>query len=430
MRQFFRTGMLVAALGGIFVGAANAQDRVRIGVLNDQSGVFSTYQGIGSVIAAQMAVEDYGGKAAGKPVDVITADHQNKTDVGVGIARRWYDTESIDAIFDLPNSAIALAVADMSEQKNKVFIGSGAGTALLTGEKCTPNTVHWTYDTYAYGRGLGKAVVAQGGKKWFFLTADYAFGHDLEKQAIEGVKASGGEVLGAVRHPLGTADYASFLLQAQASGADIVGVANAGDDTITSIKQAAEFGLTQKQKLVGLILGMNDIPALGLKAAQGAQIMNPFYWDLNDGTRAFAKRFAEAPSAEELSERHAGRRLRIRAALPEGRRQGRRRRGRQGRGRGDEGDADRRSAVRQGTIRADGRKIHPFYLLEVKKPDESNVEWDLLQGRRNHSRRSGVPSRERRQLPAGQEVGLTRERPVAGRGTRSPGGWYLCCQGN
>ena len=189
MRQFFCTGMLVAALGGIFAGTAHGQDRVRIGVLNDQSGVFSTYQGIGSVIAAQMAVEDYGGKAAGKRIDVITADHQNKTDIGIGIARRWYDTESIDAIFDLPNSAIALAVANMSEQKNKVFIGSGAGTALLTGEKCTPNTVHWTYDTYAYGRGLGKAIVQQGGKKWFFITADYAFGHDLEKQAAEAVKA-------------------------------------------------------------------------------------------------------------------------------------------------------------------------------------------------------------------------------------------------
>src|SRR5688500_8111442 len=200
--------------------SATAQETVKIGVLNDQSGVFASYQGIGSVIAAKMAVEDFGGKAGGKPDEVIAADHQNKTDTGVSIARRRYDTESIDAIFDLPNSAIALAVANMSEQKNKVFIGSGAGTALLTGEKCTPNTVHWTYDTYAYGRGLGKAVVAQGGKKWFFLTADYAFGHDLEKQAMEGVKASGGEVLGAVRHPLGTADYASFLLQAQASGAD------------------------------------------------------------------------------------------------------------------------------------------------------------------------------------------------------------------
>jgi branched-chain amino acid transport system substrate-binding protein len=203
---FCRTKTAVAVAGALLVSSvALAQEKVRIGILNDQSGVFATYQGIGSVIAAQMAVEDYGGKAAGKPVDVISADHQNKPDVGVGIARRWYENESVDAIFDLPNSAIALAVAGMSEQKNKVFVGSGAGTALLTGEKCTPNTVHWTYDTYAYGRGLGKAVVAQGGKKWFFLTADYAFGHDLEKQAMEAVKASGGEVVGAVRHPLGTA---------------------------------------------------------------------------------------------------------------------------------------------------------------------------------------------------------------------------------
>jgi branched-chain amino acid transport system substrate-binding protein len=327
--------MLVAALSGMFVGVAHGQDRVRIGVLNDQSGVFSTYQGIGSVIAAQMAVEDYGGKAAGKPVDVITADHQNKTDVG-------------------------------------------AGTALLTGEKCTPNTVHWTYDTYAYGRGLGKAVVAQGGKKWFFLTADYAFGHDLEKQAIEGVKASGGEVLGAVRHPLGTADYASFLLQAQASGADIVGVANAGDDTITSIKQAAEFGLTQKQRLVGLILGMNGIPALGLKAAQGAQIMNPFYWDLNDGTRAFAKRFAERhPQKNYPNDMQAGVYASVLHYLKAVDKVG--------------GAVDGKAVVAamkamptddplfgKGSIRSDGRKIHPLYLLEVKKPDESTSKWDLL----------------------------------------------------
>jgi branched-chain amino acid transport system substrate-binding protein len=210
MDHFFSrlTTSIIAAASVLLMSGAQAQEKVRIGVLNDQSGVFATYQGIGSVVAAQMAVEDYGGKAGGKPVEVVSADHQNKTDVGVAIARRWYENESIDAIFDLPNSAIALAVAGMSEQKNKVFVGSGAGTALLTGEKCTPNTVHWTYDTYAYGRGLGKAVVAQGGKKWFFLTADYAFGHDLEKQAAEAVKASGGEVVGAVRHPLGTADYA------------------------------------------------------------------------------------------------------------------------------------------------------------------------------------------------------------------------------
>src|SRR5215212_1209812 len=379
MRKILPAAMLVAAaLMGLLPLSAHCQERIRIGVLNDQSGVFSTYQGIGSVVAAQMAVEDYGAKAAGRPVEVITADHQNKTDVGVAIARRWYENENVDAIFDLPNSAIALAVATMSEQKNKVFVGSGAGTALLTGEKCTSNTVHWTYDTYAYGRGLGKAVVAQGGKKWFFLTADYAFGHDLEKQASEAVKASGGEVLGAVRHPLGTADYASFLLQAQASGADIVGVANAGDDTITSIKQAAEFGLTKKQKLVGLILGMNGLPALGLKAAQGAQIMNPFYWDLTDGTRAFARRFAERhPQNNYPNDMQAGVYASVIHYLKAVEKAG--------------GAGDGKAVVAamkmiptddplfgKGIIRQDGRKIHPLYLLQVKTPDESTSKWDLL----------------------------------------------------
>ena len=379
MRQIFCATMLVAvAFSGLLASVAHGQERIRIGVLNDQSGVFSTYQGVGSVVAAQMAVEDYGARAAGKLVEVITADHQNKTDVGVAIARRWYENENVDAIFDLPNSAIALAVANMSEQKNKVLVGSGAGTALLTGEKCTPNTVHWTYDTYAYGHGLGKAVVAQGGKKWFFLTADYAFGHDLEKQASEAVKASGGEVLGAVRHPLGTADYASFLLQAQASGADIVGVANAGDDTITSIKQAAEFGLTKKQKLVGLILGMNGLPALGLKAAQGAQIINPFYWDLTDGTRAFAKRFAERhPQNNYPNDMQAGVYASVLHYLKAVDKVG------------SSGDGKAVVAAMKaiptddplfgkGTIRQDGRKIHPLYLLQVKTPEESTSKWDLL----------------------------------------------------
>jgi branched-chain amino acid transport system substrate-binding protein len=380
MDHFFwrLTPSVVAAASVLLMPGAHAQEKVRIGVLNDQSGVFATYQGIGSVIAAQMAVEDYGGKAAGELVEVVSADHQNKTDVGVGIARRWYENESIDAIFDLPNSAIALAVASMSEQKNKVFVGSGAGTALLTGEKCTPNTVHWTYDTYAYGHGLGKAVVAQGGKKWFFLTADYAFGHDLEKQAMEAVKASGGEVVGAVRHPLGTADYASFLLQVQASGADVVGFANAGDDTITSMKQAAEFGLTKKQRLVGLILGMNGLPALTLKAAQGAQIMNPFYWDLNEGTRGFAKRFSERhPQKNYPNDMQAGVYASVIHFLKAVDKVG--------------GATDGKAVVAamkaiptddplfgKGYIRADGRKIHPMYLLEVKRPDDSQSKWDLL----------------------------------------------------
>ena len=374
-----RTKTALAVAGALLASTVvHAQDRVRIGVLNDQSGVFATYQGMGSVVAAQMAVEDYGAKAAGKTVEVVAAAHQNKADIGVAIARRWYENENVDAIFDLPNSAIALAVANISEQKNKVFVGSGAGTALLTGEKCTPNTVHWTYDTYAYGRGLGKAVVAQGGKKWFFLTADYAFGHDLEKQAAEAVKAAGGEVVGAVRHPLGAADYASFLLQAQASGADIVGIANAGDDTITSMKQAAEFGLTKKQRLVGLILGMNGLPALTLQAAQGAQIVNPFYWDLNEGTRAFAKRFAERhPQHNYPNDMQAGVYASVIHYLKAVDKVG--------------GATDGKAVVAamkamptddalfgKGYIRADGRKIHPLYLLEVKKPQESVSKWDLL----------------------------------------------------
>jgi branched-chain amino acid transport system substrate-binding protein len=380
MVRFFSrlTTSLIAAVGVLLMSGAQAQEKVRIGVLNDQSGVFATYQGIGSVIAAQMAVEDYGGKAAGKVVEVVSADHQNKPDIGVAIARRWYENESVDAIFDLPNSAIALAVASMSEQKNRVFVGSGAGTALLTGEKCTPNTVHWTYDTYAYGHGLGKAVVAQGGKKWFFLTVDYAFGHDLEKQAMEAVKASGGEVVGAVRHPLGAADYASFLLQAQASGADVVGFANAGDDTVTSMKQAAEFGLTKTQRLVGLILGMNGLPALTLKAAQGVQIMNPFYWDLNEGTRGFAKRFSERhPQKNYPNDMQAGVYASVIHYLKAVDKVG--------------GATDGKAVVAamkaiptddplfgKGYIRADGRKIHPMYLLEVKKPDDSQSKWDLL----------------------------------------------------
>jgi branched-chain amino acid transport system substrate-binding protein len=377
MRRYFRVAIIATMLVG-YSSIASTQERIRIGVLNDQSGVFSEYQGIGSVIAAQMAVEDYGGKAAGKLVEVVSADHQNKTDVGVAIARRWYENEGIDAIFDLPNSAIALAVADMTAQKNKVFVGSGAGTALLTGEKCTPNTVHWTYDTYAYGRGLGKAVVAQGGKKWFFITADYAFGHDLEKQASEGAKQAGGQVLGAVRHPLGTADYASYLLQAQASEADIVAIANAGDDTTTSMKQAAEFGLSKKQKLVGLILGMNGLPALGLNLAKRAQIMNPFYWDLNDGTRAFAKRFAERhPRNNYPNDMQAGVYASVSHYLKAVDKVG--------------GATDGKAVVAamkaiptddplfgKGYIRSDGRKIHPLYLLEVKSPEESKSKWDLL----------------------------------------------------
>jgi branched-chain amino acid transport system substrate-binding protein len=378
MHGYYKVLTLAAALSAVGLLPASAQETIRIGVLNDQSGAFASFQGVGSVIAAQMAVEDYGGKAVGKTVEVISADHQNKTDTGVNIARRWYETENVDAIFDLPNSAIALAVAGMTEQKNKVFVGSGAGTALLTGEKCTPNTVHWTYDTYAYGHGIGKAVLAQGGKTWFFITADYAFGADLEKQASEAVKAGGGQVLGAVRHPLGNADYASFLLQAQSSGAQVVAFANAGDDTTVAIKQAAEFGLTKKQKIVGLILGINSIPALTLNLAQGAQFLNPFYWDMNEGTRAFSKRFVERhPQHNVPNDMQAGVYASVIHYLKAVDKLG--------------SAADGKAVVAamkalptddplfgKGYIRSDGRKIHPMYLMEVKKSDESNSKWDLL----------------------------------------------------
>jgi branched-chain amino acid transport system substrate-binding protein len=325
-----------------------------------------------------MAVEDYGGKAAGKPVDVITADHQNKTDVGVGIARRWYDTESIDAIFDLPNSAIALAVAGMSEQKNKVFIGSGAGTALLTGEKCTPNTVHWTYDTYAYGRGLGKAVVAQGGKKWFFLTADYAFGHALERDTTAVIVKSGGKVIGTVKHPLNSSDFSSFLLQAQASKAKIIGMANAGGDTTNTIKQASEFGIVAGgQKLAGLLLFITDVHSLGLKVAQGLSFTETFYWDLNDDTRAFSKRFSERMKNKAMPSMvqagvysgllHYFKSLEAMGGNPHD--------GAKVVAKMKELPTDDK-LFGKGSIRADGRKIHPAYLFEVKKPEESKGPWD------------------------------------------------------
>jgi branched-chain amino acid transport system substrate-binding protein len=378
MFDYYKVLTFAAALSAMGLLPASAQETIRIGVLNDQSGAFASFQGVGSVIAAQMAVEDYGGKAAGKTVEVISADHQNRTDTGINIARRWYETENVDAIFDLPNSAIALAVASMTEQKNKVFVGSGAGTALLTGEKCSPNTVHWTYDTYAYGHGIGKAVLAQGGKTWFFITADYAFGADLEKQASEAVKAGGGQVLGAVRHPLGNADYASFLLQAQSSGAQIVALANAGDDTTVAIKQAAEFGLTKKQKIVGLILGINSIPALTLNLAQGAKFLNPFYWDLNEGTRAFSKRFVERhPQHNVPNDMQAGVYASVLHYLKAVDKVG--------------SAVDGKAVVAamkalptddplfgKGYIRSDGRKIHPMYLMEVKQPAESKGTWDLL----------------------------------------------------
>jgi branched-chain amino acid transport system substrate-binding protein len=267
---------------------------VKIAVLNDQSGPYADQTGPGSVLAARMAVEDFGEVAPGVRVEVVAADHQNKPDVAAEIARRWIDTEGVDALADVGPSSVALAVSEIARARDKALLVSGAGTARLTGDACAPTTVHWTYDTWALAHGTGKAVVEAGGTSWFFLTVDYTFGHDLEAQTAEVVKASGGTVLGSVHHPLNTLDFSSFLQQAKASGAKVIGLADAGGDAINAIKQAREFGLVAGgQRLAALLFDLGVADALGLETAQGLQFVEAFYWDLNEGTRAFSRRFAE-----------------------------------------------------------------------------------------------------------------------------------------
>ncbi|SFU99025.1 branched-chain amino acid transport system substrate-binding protein [Methylobacterium sp. 174MFSha1.1] len=372
-----RLAPALAALLALLAPATAAERAVKIGVLNDMSGPYADYQGQGSVIAAQLAIEDFA-KQAGRPVELVSADHQNKTDIGASIARRWFDQDGVDLILDVPNSAVALAVANLAREKNKVFIGSGAGTAELTGKQCSPNTVHWTYDTWSLGHALAKALVQQGGKSWYFLTADYTFGKDLEGSAADEVKAMGGSVKGSSRHPLGTADFSSFLLQAQGSGADVIGLANAGDDTSNALKQAAEFGIAPGQRLAGLILNITNMPALGLKATQGVYIVTPYYWDLNDGTRAFAARYAARhPRHAMPNDMQAGIYSAVEHYL---------------KALGTVKDAgDGRTVVAamkamptddpifgKGRIREDGRKLHPMYLLETKTPAESKGGWDYF----------------------------------------------------
>jgi branched-chain amino acid transport system substrate-binding protein len=372
-----RLAPALAALLALLAPAAAAERPVKIGVLNDMSGPYADYQGQGSVIAAQLAIEDFA-KQAGRPVELVSADHQNKTDIGASIARRWFDQDGVDLILDVPNSAVALAVANLAREKNKVFIGSGAGTAELTGKQCSPNSVHGPYDTWSLGHALAKALVQQGGKSWYFLTADYTFGKDLEGSAAEEVKATGGSVKGSSRHPLGTADFSSFLLQAQASGADVIGLANAGDDTSNALKQAAEFGIAPGQRLAGLILNITNMPALGLKATQGVYIVTPYYWDLNDGTRAFAARYAARhPRHAMPNDMQAGIYSAVEHYL---------------KALGTVKEAgDGRAVVAamkamptddpifgQGRIREDGRKLHPMYLLETKTPAESKGGWDYF----------------------------------------------------
>jgi len=356
---------------------AEMNGTLRIGVLNDMSSVYSDFQGAGSVLAAQMAAEDFA-KTSKRKVEILSGDHQNKPDIGANIARRWLDVEGVDMIVDMPNSAVALAVGDIVREKNKVAIGSGAGTAALTGARCSPNFVHWTYDTWAFGHGTAKGVLAQGGKSWFFITADYAFGQDLEKQASDEVTASGGKVLGAVRHPIGTSDFSSFLLQAQASKADVIALANAGGDTVNTIKQANDFKLGGKQKIVALIFDLQAVPALGLQTAQGLQAINAWYWDLNDETRAWSKRYQERhPKKMMPNHMQAGVYSATLHYLKAVEKAG--------------GPTNGTAVVEtmkstptddvlygKGTIRADGRKVHPLYLLQVKAPAESKSDWDVF----------------------------------------------------
>ncbi|MEZ2141466.1 ABC transporter substrate-binding protein [Bradyrhizobium sp. DN5] len=374
-----RSAALLACAAFGFATSAYAQDKtVKIGVLNDMSSLYADIGGPNSVAAVKMAVEDSGLKAKGWTIEVLSGDHQNKPDIGVNIARQWIDADKVDAIADTPSSGVALAVSNLVKEKNSVLLNSGAATADLTGKACTPNTVSFTYDTYMLANGTGKALTKAGGDSWFFLTADYAFGHALERDTSAVVTATGGKVLGGVKHPLNTADFSSFLLQAQSSKAKIIGLANAGGDTTNAIKQAAEFGIVSGgQKLAALLLFINDVHSLGLKTAQGLTFTESFYWDLNDQTREWSKRFQKvSPKGSMPSMTVAGLYAEILHYLKAMDALG-----------GNPHDGAKVVAKMKelptddplfgkGPLRADGRRLIPAYLFEVKKPEESKGPWD------------------------------------------------------
>jgi branched-chain amino acid transport system substrate-binding protein len=367
----------LAFAAALMTTAAHAQTtNVKIGVLTDMSSLYADDTGPGSVAAAKLAVADFNPAAHNMKVDIVVADHQNKPDIGANIARQWFDTQNVDAIVDVPNSGVALAVNEVVREKNKVFLVSGAAISDLTGPKCSPNTIHWTYDTWMLANGTGKAVVKTGGDTWFFITADYAFGHALERDTTAVIKANGGKVLGSVSVPLNNQDFSSFLLQAQQSKAKIIGLANAGGDTINSIKQGAEFGITAGgQHFAGLLVFIGDVEAMGLKVAQGLVLTETFYWDMNDATRAWTKRWQVDRPGKFPTMNQAGvysatlHYLKAVAALKSA--------------------EDGKAVVDQmkkmptddplfgkGTVRADGRKIHPAYLFQVKSPAESKYPGD------------------------------------------------------
>jgi branched-chain amino acid transport system substrate-binding protein len=378
MKQRISALLLGAALT-VAAGGAMAQDKtVKIGVLTDNSGLYSDLGGAGSTVAAQMAIEDSGLAAKGWKIDLISADHQNKPDIATTIARQWVDVEKVDIFMDVLNSGVALAVNNLVKEKNSIMINTGAATSDLTNAQCTPNTVHWVYDTYMLANSTGQALVKAGGDTWYFLTADYAFGHALERDTTAVVVKSGGKVIGTVKHPLNSSDFSSFLLQAQASKAKIVGMANAGGDTTNTIKQASEFGIVAGgQKLAGLLLFITDVHSLGLKVAQGLSFTETFYWDLNDGTRAFSKRFSERMKNKAMPSMvqagvysglvHYFKTLEAMGGNPHD--------GAKVVAKMKELPTDD-ALFGKGSIRADGRKIHPAYLFEVKKPEESKGPWD------------------------------------------------------
>jgi len=348
-------------------------DVVKIAVLSDMSGVYSDIGGKGSVVAAQMAVDTFGGKILGKPIEVVSADHQNKADIGANKAREWFDTQGVDLIVDVPNSGVAIAVSKVANEKHKLFIVSGAGSSRLTNEDCNPYTIHYVYDTYATGGVTGRAVVQHGGNSWYFITADYAFGHSLQDDTTRAVKAAGGQVLGSVLHPLSAADFSSYLLQAQASKAKVIGLANAGGDTINSIKTAAEFGINKKQTLAGLLVYITDVNSLGLQAAQGMYVAEAFYWDMNDETRKFGKAF-QAKMGKMPNMSQAGVYSSVLQYLKAIQATGT-----------DEADVVIKKLkettlndafVKNGKIRPDNRMVHDFYLFQVKSPGESKYPWD------------------------------------------------------
>jgi branched-chain amino acid transport system substrate-binding protein len=365
----------LAAVGlGLVAVQAHAQDKVKIGLITDMSSLYADVEGKNGAVAIQMAIDDFGGKVLGKPIELLSADHQNKADIAASKVREWVDTQGISLVFSGTNSGTALAVSQVANEKKRVHFNSGAGSSALTNEQCNAYTVHYAYDTVALAKGTGTAVVKLGGKDWFFLTADYAFGHALENDTTAVVKANGGKVVGSVRHPLNASDFSSFLLQAQASKAQILGLANAGGDTINSIKAAKEFGINKSMKTVGLLVFLTDIHSLGLKNTEGMQYTDSWYWDMNDATRKFSERFfaktKRMPTSIQAADYSAVTNyLKAVQAVKST-------------------DADKVMAhlkstpiddfYGKGVIRPDGTFAHDMYLVEVKKPAESKKRWDYL----------------------------------------------------